>query len=223
MSWFGDGITIVGALFSMFGLSRGAQLPFIEDAPLPALSWGETDDAEPQGFEWPEDWDAVPGWRIAAEARAAEIGLQLPGYRTRREYEAARNRCLAAFEPPALPAAADPPPPPAPPVVEIKPAWTSERTARAFLNHIMDNGGGQFTNEQLSERYLSFCRDVLSRHPAPENFVRQNLRTMRGVNVGQIDTRAENGRRIRPTLWTIRAREDRAPQTEVASETRIAA
>ena len=36
-------------------------------------------------------------------------------------------------------------------------------------------GGGQFTNEELTESYLKFCRDA-GRMPAPENFVRQFLR-----------------------------------------------
>lgn len=218
MSWFGDGITIIGAFFSIFGMSRGARLPVVEETPLPALSWGDCDDdIEPDGFEWPEDWDAVPSWRLAAESRAAEIGVHLPRYRTRREFEAARERCLAKLD-----GTGGSLPPPAP-LIEIKPAFTSERTARAFVNHIMDSGGGQFSNEQLSERYLAFCRDVLHRHPAPENFVRQNLRKMRGVHVGQLDTRAEDGRRVRPTLWTIRARDERHSPMDVASDVRIAA
>lgn len=188
----GDSFHIVGALFAMMGLSRGAEPPRESIQIDPPI--------EEDGLPWPNDLDVVPQWRLDAEARAAAHGYVLPNYRTRREFEAAVEACRQRLEPPLL--AVEP--------VEIvlKPALSPESMARQFLYHIMDHGGGQYTNEQLTEHYFAFCRDVAQRHPAPENFMRQHLKRMRGVRVGAIETRAADGKRYRPTLWTIRARDD---------------
>lgn len=47
--------------------------------------------------DWSQYMDEVPQWRIAQEAWANAIGIVLPDYRTRSEFEDARAKCEAAL------------------------------------------------------------------------------------------------------------------------------
>lgn len=203
-SW--DEIGIVGALVAIFGGVRGGPLltPEIEPAIKPGLVVGEE-----CPLQWPDDPDLVPSWRLEAERRASSIGLTLPSYRTHRDYanQVASIRAALAAEEAADVPAPEPVPDPVPalalPVVtELLPALPAKNAAKQFLAAARAAGGGQFTNEELTESYLKFCRDA-GRMPAPENFVRQFLRGMRGVTAEMMDTRDAAGKRTRWTRWTI--------------------
>ena len=188
LSRFGDGITIIGALTAFFGAMglRHQAAPVV--TPMPAIVSGDAAD-----FTWPEDPDAVPGWRLAQERRASEIGATLPSYRTRRAYEAMLDSWVDRACPPVSQPSI---------VAELLPALSTSAAAAAFLSHMLEAGGGEFTNEALTESYLAFCHRQ-NRAPAPENFVRQALRRMIGVSTRMVDGRGRDNKRMRYTLWTI--------------------
>lgn len=204
---FGDGITMFGALLALLpsvgGSTRTAEpLPA---RPTPEVSFGdETETGD--GLKWPDDWDAVPSWRLEAEARANDAGLLIPPYRTRREYEAMVRHIEARLLVQSEVAAVTPPAPEPVTVVVIAadplPALGASEAAAEFLAHLRAKGFGHYTNESLTEEYLRLCR-ANNRTPAPENFVRQKLRRMVGITSRMVDDRDELGKRVRWTQWTV--------------------
>lgn len=80
-----------------------------------------------------------------------------------------------------------------------RPQLSPFAAAEDLYDLIAENGGGVFTNEQLSELYLARCRD-LNRDPARESLVRMELLDFKGVYKDV--ERDEAGRR--KTIWIIR-------------------
>lgn len=186
---FGDGITIIGALTAFFGAMGLRHQATLAVTPAPAVVSGDATD-----FSWPDDPDAVPNWRLAQERRAADIGATLPSYRTRRAYEAMLDSWVDRACPPVSQ--------PVSVACEPLPALSTPAAASAFLSHMLEAGGGEFSNEALTESYLAFCH-AANRAPSPENFVRQALRRMAGVSTRMVDGRGRDNKRMRYTLWTI--------------------
>lgn len=201
----GDGITMFGALLALLPSVRGSTGTaerHLLALPMPeVLSGDETETiSEADGLEWPDDWDAVPGWRLAAEERALDIGLTLPAYRTRRDFEAMVALIDARLQ--VQDEAAAPPVEPVAAPVDPLPPLPAVEAASEFLEHLRAKGFGRYTNESLTEEYLRFCR-AINRTPAPENFVRQKLRRMVGITSRMVDDRDDLGKRVRWTQWTV--------------------
>ncbi len=180
---FGDGITVIGALMSLIGRPRGLASQSVTAESLPPAEQGSA--AESSQEEWPEDRDAVPGWRLRQEQRARDCGYDLPGYRTRAQFDSWVDACRARLDTKPLP--------PLPP----------DQAALEFLAHLEGLGAGTYSSERLTEQYLDFWREQ-NREPAPENFMRQHLRRMTGrVSTTTTDGRCD-GKRVRSIVWTIR-------------------
>lgn len=142
---------------------------------------------------WPTDPDLVPYWRLADERRALDAGYTLPGYRTRREFDAAVARCVAALQPDAAPVL-----PPAPVEMSIDDA------ARSFVAWIRVAGRGlEFTADRLTEVYHEHCAEIGCR-AHPENMLRDAMLALDdGVTRRQQSMGKIGSRRLRPTVWTI--------------------
>ena len=138
-------------------------------------------------FAWPEDADVVPDWRLAQEARAAEIEiLELPHYRTRAEFDAQVALCEAAL--------ADPP----------TETLAHDAAAARFMAWLLAHGAtGTHTSDQLRALYATHCQqEALT--PVPEAQLRKFLGNGNypGVHKHK-DKSKKHGNRHRPTMWTI--------------------
>lgn len=159
----------------------------------PSASWIDHDDGLAQGC-WPDDPDQTPGWVHALEARCRETGLQIPIYRSRREFDAAVARCLAAvneataeFDEPAE--------------REMEPALGSHDAAVNFVRWLLRSGAPvELTSDQLTETYFGWCA-TQNRMAAPENLVRAAMKQLPGVSNRQQSRGRAGAQRIRPTVW----------------------
>lgn len=183
------------------GLHGGAGEGAIGSQPLPAR-WlvasdhgdfepVEIDDGLPDGV-WPDDPDATPHWLQRKLDRALERGLSLPQIATRRQFDAAQERCLRAFQAPAT---------------ETEPALaelSAETAAAQFLAHLRTtvSGAQRFTSDALSERYAVWCALEPRRPPTPENMMRGALKQLPGVDRKQVRTSVD-GRPVRAFEWTV--------------------
>lgn len=142
---------------------------------------------------WPEDPDEVPAWRLEREDWARGAGVILPGYRTRREFEAVQ----AALAPPEV--APVPVPLPVPDhTVEFRPA----DAARAFLMWLrQDDMTGEYSAAEINALYDQWCADR-GCDPAKVDLVKEELLLLPGVWKGTSDTR-NGGRRQRRVRWII--------------------
>lgn len=147
---------------------------------------------------WPDDPDSIPKWRLDVERKAALKGLDIPGYRTRSELEAAVAACERQLK-------ADQK------VTQmIGPALPAHESARHFLKwvrqtnrcHSSARSDGRYTNEALRELYEMYCH-AAKVTPSSEAHVRKHLIDLGGVTKG-LDNKQTGPRRERPTLWTIK-------------------
>lgn len=129
---------------------------------------------------WPSDPDEVPEWRLAAEARAAEIGLRLPAYRTRAQFEEARAACEARLH------------------AGLRKAKPRD-VARAFAARVRGDENVTFSNAQLADAFAAFC--VEAKMICSENFFRNELKRIPGCRKDVIVTTTP--RRSREVLWVI--------------------
>lgn len=141
---------------------------------------------------WPDDPDAVPSWRLRQKAAAAARGVRIPGYDTRRAFEAAVALCIERETPPA------------PADVPLKKLAGPAAAAR-FVADLRSTGPlDAFSSEDLTAAYLDHCR----RHhlePIPENVLRPELLKLRGVTRRSVNipNGGPGGRRARPARWFI--------------------
>ncbi len=102
---------------------------------------------------WPDDAHGVPAWRLKAEARAAELGITLPAYRTRVEFDKAV--AVARKMPPTV-------------------------AAGMFAEHVRGDRDVVYSHEQLADAYRAFCNETGVE--CPENFFRAALKCVAGVS-----------------------------------------
>lgn len=143
---------------------------------------------------WPEDVDATPAWLARQLARAGDRGIVVPQIRSRRDLDAAIERCRLAIAPP-VPVAVE-----TEPLPELGGAESAER----FLAHLRETATvsvpQRFTSEGLAARYSDWCGDG---HPgAPENVMRGALKQLPGVSRSQESDKVD-GRRVRSYVWTV--------------------
>lgn len=164
--------------------------------------------------DWSDYMDAVPVWRLAQEAWAKAIGVELPDYRTRREFEEARAKCEAAlvacqkFATQPAPAIAetsttDEPDDNSPIVVKAR-ILPPKDAAELFLADLRAIGEtGPYDNDQMRTLYLEHCTRY-DLEPAPENFMREALETMPGIWKKQFNNQCGvGGKRTRKFKWMI--------------------
>lgn len=84
--------SLQGAASCASGEPDGQKTPLLV-ATASSASGTASDTSEDAG--WPDDPDEVPAWRLRAEAMARRYGYVLPGYRTRREFDAQVALCRA--------------------------------------------------------------------------------------------------------------------------------
>ncbi len=146
-------------------------------------------------FVWPEDPDEVPLWRLAQEARAADLGIKLPESRTRRQHDA--NLALVESNLIGRPASA--------PAVEIDPLRTLQPhdAAETFVADLVALGEhGPHDDAQLRALYADHC----TRYrlvPTAENMLRDAMRVLPGVFKEQVDGKTAAGKRQRKFVWLI--------------------
>lgn len=167
--------------------------------------------------DWAEHMDDVPLWRHAQKAWAAALGVTLPDYRYRCEYEDARVKCeaaLAACQPflsqpapepaPEAPALADEPDDDAP--IIMKPRILPPKdAAELFLSDICAIGEtGPYDDAQLRQLYLEHCARY-DLEPTPENMMRDELKTMPGIWKKQFNEQrgGSGGKRKRNFKWML--------------------
>ena len=155
--------------------------------------------AEPE-YIWPEDPDEVPTWRIAQEARAEMLGLGIPPYRTRRQFELAIELAEHKASIKIAPIA---------PLAALSPS-ESARRFHAYLQHEEDVE--EFTVPELSAKYSEFCEHE-NLTPSHLDFVKAELALRTGVHRRQIDKKdPTTGKRQRPMMWII------APKAEASDD-----
>lgn len=126
---------------------------------------------------WPVNPDAVPDWRLRAEQRAATIGIAIPGYRTRRDFEAAVAACERTIRQQR----------------KARPLDAAKKFA-AYLE------AGEYDNAQLADAYAAFCEAM--EIEAPESFVRGRLKKLPGIR-REIRSVRRDGRLVREAIWTV--------------------
>lgn len=186
----------------------------------------------PARYSGPCDWsdylDEVPSWRIAQEAWANAIGVPLPDYRTRREFEEAKARCIAAIAlceqiiiEPERGA-----------VVQFTPSddvATDDQTdlsiprrlkprdaAEAFLADLRELGEtGPHSDARMSQLYAEHCARY-ELEPTPENVMRAELKKMNGIWKEKEDKAKSitGSKRERRWVWVIAASD---PKKRVAA------
>ena len=201
--------------------------------------------AAPVGFtgtcDWSEFFDEVPRWRVAQQAWAGALGVPLPDYRTRSEFEAAQTKSLAALElcgqltveqvkqavtvDVAFHSAIEPDPanePEAEPEPEFQSVPDGPRllkprdAAETFLADLRELGEtGPHDDARMSQLYAEHCAryDLV---PTPENTMRAQLKMMPGIWKQRAD-RAKSvtgSKRERKYVWMVSAN---APSTRVAA------
>lgn len=170
-------------------LGGARELPAVVMLDHPARSWEHraTSDEDGCGLLWPDDPDAVPVWRLERELWADRLGIRLPGYRTRREYEAAVQLLEDAIpDVSTLVSAALPP----------------DDAAREFLGWLRDDDRvGEYTAAELSALYAEHCADT-GREPANTDHVKAALATLPGVYREISDTKV-SGKRVRAVRWVV--------------------
>ena len=159
------------------------------------------------GENWPNNWpadpDLVPDWRVRQEARAKEIGLELPAYRTRRQWDETVAACTK--------------PRPCHPLPEPLPALLPSQAAAGFLAWIRAEGRcGTYSHEAMTALYSEHCA-ASGYQPTHENFLRMALATYQGVSKVQIKAKHANGRRKRSYEWIISPAESVVPRVRFAA------
>lgn len=129
---------------------------------------------------WPEDPDIVPDWRLRAEERASKLGVRLPSYRTRRQFEALVARCEKRIRAQR----------------KVPPAEAASR----FAAYLRSSSRVSYNNEELADAYTRFCDDA--EIEAPESFMRGQLKRLPGIR-REIRPERRNGRLVREAVWVI--------------------
>jgi hypothetical protein len=138
--------------------------------------------------EWPEDPYATPAWMEAVIDWHLDLGLKLPRYRCRHEFDEQLQRCreLAEAQP-------------------LKKALSPEVSAERFLGFLREEMGSDgnlvLASSELTDFYHDFCADD-RRHPSPENFLRAALKRLPGVECRQVRVPDAPGRK-RTFAWVI--------------------
>lgn len=154
-------------------------------------------DVEDLGSEYPDDLDAVPAWRQRQLDRAAAIGITLPRYDTRRQWEEQVELATARFLAAEKSSSAV-----APTQASRRPHLHGSEAARAFLMDLRVRGGaGTYTSEELKSAYTDHCQRC-NREPTPDNILRPALLAEDGVRREIRDERVD-GKRRRVAVWTI--------------------
>jgi hypothetical protein len=167
---------------------------------------------------WTTGFNVPPPQRLADEMRAGDKGYQIPGYRTRAEFEVMCARCeeqlraaetVAAtqevpFAPLPLGPFALPGPSAKTPSRETSKApLAPDEAAIGFYDWLIDHALlGEWSHEEMSEFYQRHCADN-SLTPTPENVLRAVLKRLPGVNRVQDDHRVKGQGRKRPVVWKI--------------------
>ena len=160
--------------------------------PSPAMAHDDGDDLA-DGV-WPEDVDTTPAWLARQLARADARGLVVPQIRSRRDLDAAIERCRLALIPPVVA------------VVETEalPELSGPDSAERFLAHLREtvtvSVPQRFTSEGLAARYADWCGE--GHGGAPENVMRGALKQLPGVSREQVSDKVD-GRRVRSYVWTV--------------------
>lgn len=166
------------------------------DNPAPAS------ETEPRG-RWPDDPDEIPEWRLKAERRAAEIGVSLPGYRTRRQFDAAVAKCTAAIEKSLA--------------LAVRTKLSPKDAAARFANHVLSlSQTAAFSSEELTTAYAEWM--VSCNVECSESHMRGKLKRVPAVTRETTDTRMKSGRRVREVRWVFRP-----PSMETVMVSRVAA
>lgn len=197
-------------------------MPSISDERVPSLD----PPSAPMPYRGPSDWtvfDEVPSWRLAQIAWANAIGVDLPDYRTKREFDEASERCARALEycaelfsgPEQIETEFQPPEPVELPLEPAQSATGTSGTvgatyrllpsadaAELFLNDLRALGEfGPHDDEQMRRLYAEHCARY-DLKPSPENFLRGWLRQHPGVYKKQKAVNID-GKRPRKYFWMI--------------------
>ena len=145
--------------------------------------------------EWPADPHAVPDWRIRQERRAAQMGVTLPAYRTRAEFEAMVAVCDGR---------------------RFSRRLSPKDAALAFANHVASQSSGEtvtFSSDQLADAYAAWT--VAEDVECSESHMRGKLKRLPNVARDTIDVRSETGRRVREVRWVFRSIKPSSPAETV--------
>lgn len=164
---------------------------------LPASWPDQFVDGLPFG-SYPNDPDAVPRWAIELAERNIGLGIDVPIYRTKREFDEAVERCRAMVEPPPDEDVDD-----GPGTQSLLPALSPHDAANGFVRFVVSGGSAvEMTSEELTVAYLEWCSDD-GRAAAPENLVRDAMKGLPGVSSRQQSRGFDGKRRLRPTVWSF--------------------
>lgn len=193
--------------------------------------------------DWSEYFDDVPHWRVAQQAWAGVLGVPVPDYRTRTEFEDAKQKSLAALalcerirvdQANPSPATVDVsfqsqlrPDPIVPTETSVpEPEFHSvpggprllkpRDAAEAFLADLRAAGEtGPHDDARMSQLYAEHCAryDLC---PTPENVMRAELKKMPGIWKEREDKAKSvtGSKRERRYVWVL---SDSAPNTRVAA------
>lgn len=141
---------------------------------------------------WPEDPDEVPAWWFERQAWATINNVSLPGYRTRREMEAAVNAIELAergFEP-----------------MEMSGPFQPEEAASRFLAYLQSHNVRQeYSASELTDVYTEYCstQNIVA---SPVDFVKAALALLPAVSKNKVERKGADGKRTRPVCWIIEPR-----------------
>lgn len=137
---------------------------------------------------WPDDPDTVPQWRIDVERKAHLRGLDIPGYRTRAEFESAVALCESALSTTKAKAV-------------LLPPLSPPDAAMQFLRWMQSTGRtGRYTDERLAEAYSEHCATI-GRAEASQH-MRKHLADLSGADKTQEPVPGAPKRK-RITIWVI--------------------
>lgn len=138
---------------------------------------------------WPDDPDTVPQWRIDVEHKAHLKGLDIPGYRTRAEFDAAVAACESALSPTKA-------------TTVLMPPLDPPTAALQFLRWMQaTNRTGRYTDERLASAYSEHCA-AIGRAEASQSHMRKHLADLSGADKTQEPVPGAPKRK-RITIWVI--------------------